>query len=109
MRRVRWKSVRVRLTLWNAVVLALLLAVSGTALCYRVQAALMHSVDRDLAGGADRVAGWWTREVLEGHRPPPDDRRRPPPDDRRRPPPDDLRRPPRDDRPGPPRPFNREA
>ncbi len=69
MRLVRWNSVRVRLTLWNAGVLALLLAASGTALCYRVQTDLMRSVDRDLARGADRVAGWWSREQSEGRSP----------------------------------------
>jgi two-component system OmpR family sensor kinase len=71
MRRVRWNSVRVRLTLWNAVVLALLLAGSGTALCYRVQADLMRSVDRDLAQGADGMARGWARRLSEGNRPPP--------------------------------------
>ena len=42
MRRVRWNSVRVRLTLWNAFLMALLLTVSGIALCYRVQADLLR-------------------------------------------------------------------
>jgi signal transduction histidine kinase len=63
MKRVRWNSVRVRLTLWNAGLLALLLAGSGIALCYRVQADLMRSVDRDLAQGAEGMAGGWARQL----------------------------------------------
>ena len=53
---MRWNSVRVRLTLWNAAMAVLLLAGSGLALCYRVQADLRHSVDQDLAQDAERLA-----------------------------------------------------
>ncbi len=45
---MRFSSVRLRLTLWNVGVLALILVVLGTALRYTVQANLMNSVDRDL-------------------------------------------------------------
>src|SRR5690242_18084595 len=47
-----WNSVRVRLTLWNAAVLALLLGASAVALCYRVQVDLAASIDSDLARDA---------------------------------------------------------
>jgi heavy metal sensor kinase len=74
MRRVRWNSVRVRLTLWNAGLLAFLLAGSGIALCYRVQADLMRSVDRDLAQGTDGMARGWAHQFDERQHPhPPDD------------------------------------
>jgi len=52
MSRSAWNSVRVRLTLGNAVVLALLLGVSAIALCYRVQEDLAASVDSDLGRDA---------------------------------------------------------
>jgi signal transduction histidine kinase len=44
-----WNSVRMRLTLWNVLVLALVLGGFGTALCYSVQANQSASIDRDLA------------------------------------------------------------
>jgi hypothetical protein len=47
-----WNSVRMRLTLWNAAVLAVLLAASAVVLCYRIQADLAHSIDDDLARDA---------------------------------------------------------
>jgi hypothetical protein len=56
MKAVRWNTVRVRLTLWNAAMAVLLLAGSGLALCYRVQADLRRSVDHDLAQDAERLA-----------------------------------------------------
>ena len=58
-----WNSVRVRLTLWNAVLLVLLLGGLGLVLCYRVQADLRRSVDHDLAQDAERVAGVGYREL----------------------------------------------
>src|SRR5262249_37166181 len=64
-------SVRVRLTLWNACLMALVLAGSGIALCYQVQADLMRSVDRDLAQDADRVAMGWAHRQEERDHPPP--------------------------------------
>jgi heavy metal sensor kinase len=45
---MRWNSVRFRLTLWNVAVLALILGASGMALCYRVQAEMEASLDRQL-------------------------------------------------------------
>jgi signal transduction histidine kinase len=45
---IRWNSVRVRLTLWNVAVLALVLGGFGMTLCYHVQAEIQASVDRQL-------------------------------------------------------------
>ena len=42
-------SIRVRLTLWNVGVLALILAALGGILCYSVRADVQNSVDRELA------------------------------------------------------------
>lgn len=47
-----WNSVRVRLTLWNVLVLALVLGGFGTALCYTVQANQSVAIDRSLAARA---------------------------------------------------------
>ena len=44
-----WHSVRVRLTLWNVLVLACVLGGFGAALCYSVQANQAAAIDRDLA------------------------------------------------------------
>src|SRR5947207_1112017 len=52
-----WNSVRVRLTLWNGAVLAVLLAASAVVLCYRVQADLARSIDDELARDARDFAG----------------------------------------------------
>ena len=52
-------SVRVRLTLWNVTVLALVLVCFGVALCYSVQASLESTVDRDLAARARGVIARW--------------------------------------------------
>jgi hypothetical protein len=56
MNRIGWSSVRVRLTLWNVVVLALILAGSGVALCYYVRADLAASVDAQLARSGQEFA-----------------------------------------------------
>jgi heavy metal sensor kinase len=67
MNSVPWSSVRVRLTLWNAALLALLLVGSSTALCFQVQMALRRSVDEELAKKAQLPSNWpafleWVRE-----------------------------------------------
>ena len=45
----RWGSVRLRLTLWNVAVLALILAAFGGVVRYKVQADRFATVDRTLA------------------------------------------------------------
>jgi heavy metal sensor kinase len=54
---MRWNSVRFRLTLWNVAVLALVLGASGMALCYRVQAELEASLDRQLMRNDAHIPG----------------------------------------------------
>jgi two-component system, OmpR family, sensor kinase len=80
MRSVRWNSVRVRLTLWNAGLLALLLAGSGIHFCYHARADLMRSVDRDLAQRADEAVRHWSFRLSEGSHPGFGDEARYPPD-----------------------------
>lgn len=53
---MRWNSFRVRLTLWNVAVLALVLGGFGLALCYSIQSWMSQSIDRDLADRAHRFA-----------------------------------------------------
>jgi signal transduction histidine kinase len=74
MRLVRWNSVRVRLTLWNAGLLVLLLAGSGIVLCYRVQTDLLRSVDQELADDSDRLAARPPGHDAFGPPEPPNDR-----------------------------------
>jgi hypothetical protein len=45
----RWGTVRLRMTLWNVAVLALILIVLGGVVRYKVQADLFATVDRTLA------------------------------------------------------------
>src|SRR5437016_9459854 len=45
----RWGTVRLRMTLWNVAVLALIVGVLGGVVRYRVQADLFAAVDRTLA------------------------------------------------------------
>src|SRR5881398_933015 len=45
----RWGTVRLRLTLWNVAVLALILGALGGVVRYKVQADLFATVDRTLA------------------------------------------------------------
>src|SRR5437660_7320012 len=53
---MRWNSFRVRLTLWNVAVLALVLGGFGLALCYSIQSWMSRNIDRELAERAHRVA-----------------------------------------------------
>src|SRR6266581_1360918 len=46
---MRWNSFRVRLTLWNVAVLALVLGGFGLALCYSIQTWMSRNIDRELA------------------------------------------------------------
>ena len=61
---MRWNSFRVRLTLWNVAVLALVLGGFGLALCYSIQSWMSRNIDRELAERAHRFA-------FRGFRPPP--------------------------------------
>lgn len=49
-----WDSVRVRLTLWNIVVLALVLSGFGALMSYSVRANQFAAIDRDLGNRADQ-------------------------------------------------------
>src|SRR5262245_6463700 len=53
-----WSSVRIRLTLWNGAIVAVLMIAFGHVLCLRVQQELSGSIDAGLAAAADplRVA-----------------------------------------------------
>src|SRR5438876_285360 len=46
---MRWDSFRVRLTLWNMAILALVLGGFGLAFCYSIQSWMSRSIDRELA------------------------------------------------------------
>jgi hypothetical protein len=59
-----WGTVRLRMTLWNVAVLALVLGVLGAMVRYQVQADLLAAVDRTLAGRAQAE-----RPVAELNRP----------------------------------------
>jgi heavy metal sensor kinase len=56
---MKWHSVRVRLTLWNVGVLALVLGVLGITLAYTTRASLAASVDRALADRGHEIASRW--------------------------------------------------
>jgi two-component system OmpR family sensor kinase len=62
---MRWDSFRVRLTLWNMAVLALVLGGFGLALSFSVHSWMMWSIDRELAERAHRFA-------FRGFHPPPE-------------------------------------
>ncbi|MFN3652147.1 MAG: ATP-binding protein [Armatimonadota bacterium] len=53
---MRWRSFRVRLTLWNAAILTLVLGVFGVALAYSVQLSMLRAIDEELAAQARRFA-----------------------------------------------------
>lgn len=53
---MNWHSVRVRLTLWNVLVLACVLGGFGAALCYTVQANQSAAIDRELERRARGLA-----------------------------------------------------
>ncbi len=55
-------SVRLRLTLWNVGVMALVLAILGLVLWYGVQANLLSSANRDLTDRAHHFQGRWERD-----------------------------------------------
>src|SRR5438067_3864303 len=46
---MKWDSFRVRLTLWNMAVLALVLGGFGLAFCYSIQSWMSRSINRELA------------------------------------------------------------
>jgi heavy metal sensor kinase len=53
-----WNSFRVRLTLWNVAVLALVLGGFGLAFCVSIQSWMSRSIDRDLAERVQRHWDW---------------------------------------------------
>jgi two-component system OmpR family sensor kinase len=88
---MRWKSVRVRLILWNVTVLGIVLAGFGVALCYTAQASQASDIDRELAHRAHGFCSAWGHDGPDhaGREPGPWfpgprwGRRREPPPDRR--------------------------
>ena len=64
---MRWDSFRVRLTLWNMAVLALVLGGFGLALCYSIQSWMSWSIDQELAQRAHRpFRGLRSRAIFRG-------------------------------------------
>lgn len=55
----RWGTVRLRMTLWNVAVLALILGAMGTVVRYQVQADRFAAVDRTLAERAHESGRLW--------------------------------------------------
>ena len=53
---MRWDSFRVRLSLWNVAVLALVLGGFGLALCLSIEVGVERAIDRELAARARRFA-----------------------------------------------------
>lgn len=58
---MRWNSVRLRLTLWNVFVLALVLAGYAVTLTLTIPRMLAAEVDSELEERAARVTRWWSR------------------------------------------------
>lgn len=59
---LRWSSVRVRLTLWNVAVLALVLAGFSAALLTTVRVRMQTGMDRELADRAHMFVARWARQ-----------------------------------------------
>src|SRR5437763_11756676 len=55
----RWGTVRLRMTLWNVAVLALILGALGVVVRYKVQADRFATVDRTLAERAHEAGRLW--------------------------------------------------
>lgn len=75
---MKWSSIRVRLTLWNVGVFALILAGLGATLCYSVRADSSAAIDRGLREGVE-----WNQDFFQ-HRTGPFRPREHRPDDRSR-------------------------
>src|SRR5437764_3319240 len=56
----RWGTVRLRMTLWNVAVLALILGALGGVVRYKVQTDLFATVDRTLAERANEAGHQYT-------------------------------------------------
>src|SRR5437016_12991125 len=66
----RWGTVRLRMTLWNVAVLALILGALGGVVRYKVQADLFATVDRTLAERALETGRWLAAgPVFTGRKP----------------------------------------
>src|SRR2546421_13061136 len=57
---VQWGTVRLRMTLWNVAMLALILGALGGVVRYKVQADLFATVDRTLAERANEAGHQYT-------------------------------------------------
>src|SRR5437867_10980973 len=68
---MNWNSFRVRLTLWNVAVLALVLGGFGLAFCVSIQSWMSRSIDRDLAERVQRHWDWERRHRFGGPPGPP--------------------------------------
>jgi two-component system, OmpR family, sensor kinase len=55
---MRWDSFRVRLTLWNMAILALVLGGFGLAFCLAIQSSMGRSIDQDLMERVQRDRDW---------------------------------------------------
>lgn len=84
---MNWGSIRLRLILWNIVIMGLVLVAAGVALTFSVRTFLSSAVDRDLADRAHGAAARWSRfnpsRIPQGppnaNAPRPGARRSPPP------------------------------
>jgi len=66
---MRWNSFRVRLTLWNIAILALVLSGFGLGFCYSNQNRMSRSIDQDLAEQAQRAEQFVRRHRPRRHEP----------------------------------------
>jgi two-component system, OmpR family, sensor kinase len=65
---VRWDSFRVRLTLWNMAILALVLGGFGLAFCLAIQSSMGRSIDQDLVERVQRDREF-KRRIRQGRGP----------------------------------------
>lgn len=70
-----WNSFRVRLTLWNVAVLALVLGGFGLTLCVVIQHSMSRNIDQDLLERVHRHWDWERRHRFRGMPGPPGERR----------------------------------
>lgn len=62
---MRWRSIRVRLALWYAAVLACALGLFGVSIWWSLRARLISEIDRELAGRAGRFEQYFRAESAE--------------------------------------------
>lgn len=66
---MRWNSVRLRLTLWNIAILALVLALFGGIVRYTIQQSLINGLDQSMADRPHAMAGWIVGSLESGNPP----------------------------------------